>query len=201
MRTIRMLTPAVLVLVAAVTACAGSRPAERRPIPPAPPSALAVLSVHSGELGLDAGQIRRLEGDVARLAEATAQDRRELEEGIAARSRPPRSPAGQGAGEGPGQAQPPSRAWPEGGAPGRMGGHGGGRREGALAPAGHGEAARRHVDGLLRRIEDAEMKAYLETESWLPGSIRDRCRELVGAQRDRLLERHAAIRERLGIQE
>jgi hypothetical protein len=82
-----------------------------------------------------------------------------------------------------------------GGHRGPEGGLGGGHGQGRAAGAGPVH----HLAAQLRAIEDAEMKAYLEAEAWLPEALHERCREVVARQREQLLERHEAIRARLGI--
>jgi hypothetical protein len=177
-----------------------------------------VLAAHAGELGLSPGQGARLEAAERDLAAVTQQARREIEEALGAVERPAargRAAAPEewhgGAGGREGSAAPPGGL---GGGPGRAGGGmpgalGGGRAGGGGGHHG-GQGARpsdgqagpaRHLASQLQRIEDAEMKAYLEAEAWLPSALTDRCRELVSRQREALLERHQAIRRRLGVRD
>jgi hypothetical protein len=173
--------------------CAGSRAVPVVRVPPPTPSALTALSVEGASLGLDGNQQERLELAERALARATAQARREVEEVLAAKGQRPE----------PGQEPlPPTdrdAGRPIGRRPGELPhGPGGGHHPGGGAPS---LVPGRHLASLLRQIEDAEMRAYLEVEAWLPAPLRERCREVVSRQRERLLERHEAIRRRLGVGE
>ena len=198
-----------LALLLAAPACAGVRPppAPAAPLPPPPPSALAALLLEADGLGLDGPRIARLEVASRRLDEATAAERREVEAALRAAEQPTsgqrHGPPGGAAGSiGPGAAGPDAGGTNPGGRAHGAGGRGGpGGRGHGVEPAGLRAGVGQHVAAVLQRIEDAEMAAYLEAEGGLPAPLRERCREVVARQRERLLTRHEAIRARLGAAE
>lgn len=183
---------AVYLSLFAALGCATTR-SRPGPVPPPPKTTtLGALLSHAGELDLAPELIASLEKADQKLTATLAPAMHELsayvtsKEGDKNRPPPPLEPIPAEHGTSPG-------------VPVGTGHHHGGHNP---SSSGSPKNAQAHeVAALTKRIEDAEMGAYLEVEKTLSPAQRERARELVSAVWEELLQRDTAIRRLFGLEE
>jgi hypothetical protein len=187
MRRIALAAVPLVVLVAAAD-----------PAPPAQPlarSSIAAVVARSGELGLGPAQVKDLKSRDEALQREQAAIRERLAPPPEDNARSPLSLKVPGGGAGPpggttggprgGGAGPPggTTGGPRGG-----GGGGGGDGRGPPGPRGSREDASARREELVRALDDADTRAWLEAEARLPAELREKATAVAARHREELAD-------------